>query len=1225
MIAGEAPPYPGLRAFARDESHLFFGREKDVDELIGRLAATRFLAVIGSSGSGKSSLVRTGLLSALDLGYFARAGAQWVVAAMTPGDQPLANLAQALDEVREGETGAIPVALLRRLLAEGPRSVIQWREAGNLAPEQNLLILVDQFEELFRYGDYAAREEAEAFVTLLLESARQADAHIHIVLTMRSEYLGACALIPGLAEEINRGLYLTPRMSREACRAAIEGPARLAGLAIEPALVNQILNDLAAFAPWEQDGSAAQDQRLLRRSDQLPLMQHLLNRLWLTAEPDAVGERSLTLADYRSLGGLGGALDAHGAEVLAGLSKSDQAAAETVFRTLVAGADPASAVRRPCPFHEVIANLKGDEERARRILDAFRAADCNFIRPPIDVALTHSSIVDISHESLIRQWTVLEDWMKAEVRAAANWDRLASAQARYHEGEGDLLSGLELAALAAWWDAEQPTSAWVDRHGGDHAGIAKFLARSRAAKAEADRRDRLRSLRIMTTVSSLLVIVVIALAYGFIQRQMTMMERETRMLASGFESRSAELVNSLMQLQDYCNRSQDEGACGILREAGWVSALPAARNEATSQLSSAEIDAQASSSEEPELSHAAASTRLYLAGQLDRGGNATQSIASYQEVFDAASRRMERAEAGSPGWIADLRQAADAGYYLAWSRLDANEQAAAAEILARMAGWLAPYDRNPVAPEMRLPLARLFWVQSRLALERDDADENARLDRRVLQLTESPRAYPLDYGPVSRLRIAVLWATEGDSRKASRNEACRIAAELDDLVLGEMTLRLAECDMEAARNALDEDRLEAAEAALSEGRRRLAEASERSPNLDLAVSRITLENVAIDLARKRDGEAVATRLQIENARRFAATFEGATFFQNTTDQIYWLYNGFKDLDARTLSEFEDSGAANHLYVDLFGDIADAIEPSQRAFSGSRYFAVVLAHASMKAANAHNELGEFVDGLGAAERAVRVMQEADLLAQFNDFSEDGAVICGVHARRIEALVGLRRTSEGLAAYAEMQDQCGAWLRRYPWEFYARAPMTSAVDKLGRFLAEEGRYDDALPLLEHASNWGVRASTDQLMAMYRDGLGVQIDPDKAASLATLAGQQSMKRFTVPTDFAGVKYPFHVYVRQYGSVARCPADRALAPEEADCAGFAGIDDQVQWVRIARGGEVPDDVITSFRRLDEIAQENNVAFPDLTVYALGAAQAEAAATTDAEDQNTSADAMVE
>src|SRR5690606_11821400 len=111
----------------------------------------------------------------------------------------------------------------------------EWANGGHLPPRANLIVLADQFEELFRYEDYSGREEAEAFVKLLVTAARE-DVPIYVAITMRSEYLGACTLIDGLPEVINRGLYLTPRMTREECRQAIVGPADVCGFRIEDGL-----------------------------------------------------------------------------------------------------------------------------------------------------------------------------------------------------------------------------------------------------------------------------------------------------------------------------------------------------------------------------------------------------------------------------------------------------------------------------------------------------------------------------------------------------------------------------------------------------------------------------------------------------------------------------------------------------------------------------------------------------------------------------------------------------------------------------------------------------------------------------------------------------------------------------------------------------------------------------------------------------------------------------
>ena len=178
MTAFDRAPYPGLRAFKREETDLFFGRDGCIDSMIERLAATRFLAVLGSSGTGKSSLVRTGLLPGLEMGLLPGPGSRWWVVDFRPAGEPLRNLARRLIENRRareggepaGEVSELDVNLLRARLARSSRSLIEWCREGHLPGGTNLLLLVDQFEELFRYEDYRGREEAEAFVTLLLES-----------------------------------------------------------------------------------------------------------------------------------------------------------------------------------------------------------------------------------------------------------------------------------------------------------------------------------------------------------------------------------------------------------------------------------------------------------------------------------------------------------------------------------------------------------------------------------------------------------------------------------------------------------------------------------------------------------------------------------------------------------------------------------------------------------------------------------------------------------------------------------------------------------------------------------------------------------------------------------------------------------------------------------------------------------------------------------------------
>src|SRR6516164_6192978 len=237
-------PYPGLRSFRRDESHIFFGRECTITEMVDRLALHRFLAVTGLSGSGKSSLVRTGLLNALERGLLVEAGSDWRVADFRPGARPLSRMVAALVDALGVKFSENELGLIEAKLARGPLGLVEWLNEIEFSGETNLLLLVDQFEEIFRYRHGPSGDDINAFVALLLASAKQRTRRIYVVITMRSDFLGDCARFTDLAETINDGQFLTPQLTRDQCREAIEGPAAVYGGHVEPALVTRMLNDM---------------------------------------------------------------------------------------------------------------------------------------------------------------------------------------------------------------------------------------------------------------------------------------------------------------------------------------------------------------------------------------------------------------------------------------------------------------------------------------------------------------------------------------------------------------------------------------------------------------------------------------------------------------------------------------------------------------------------------------------------------------------------------------------------------------------------------------------------------------------------------------------------------------------------------------------------------------------------------------------------------------------
>lgn len=462
-------PYPGLRPFERDEADVFFGREKQIDAMVNRLAARRLLAVTGSSGSGKSSLVRAGLLEALETGLLASAGPVWRFAVMRPLDRPMSELAGSLAAALGDTVTPEDVALRRAALDRGPLSLVEALRERPLPGGANLLIVVDQFEELFRYGGLAGREEAEAFVALLLQSVMQRDAPIYVTLTMRSDFFGECARFDGLAEAMCDSLYLCPRLSRDQIIAAIEGPARVFGGAVEPALVARMVNDMGTDP------------------DQLPLMQHALMRLWDQAQARHEAPPMLRLRDYLDARGLEGSLSRHADDILGELMRGHPqrlATTRRMFCLLIEGVGQ-RAVRRPTTVGEIMAVAEQPLDEITEIADAFRASSASLLTPGPDRPLAHDTLIDISHESLIRNWQPLAEWVREEAESAQQYRRVEE-RAKSSERDRLLLSDpQELETTLAWREQQRPNAAWAARYGSDFALTMKFIdeSRSRLRKA----------------------------------------------------------------------------------------------------------------------------------------------------------------------------------------------------------------------------------------------------------------------------------------------------------------------------------------------------------------------------------------------------------------------------------------------------------------------------------------------------------------------------------------------------------------------------------------------------------------------------------------------------------------------------------------------------------------------------------------------------------------------
>lgn len=486
------PPFKGLQYFDEADCDLFFGRELLTKTLMNRLHDSRFLSVIiGASGSGKSSLVRAGLIPALKR-------SSWQVHVITPTANPLTALASELTRGSESVTAA---ATLIDDLVQDPRSLALFLKRND-ARSQTLLV-IDQFEELFTL----CRDEfeREAFIDNLLTAITQSADIFTLVLTLRADFYAHLAQYPELRDQVAKHQEYIGPMSMEELRRAIEEPARLGHWAFEPGLVDLILRDVG-----DEPGA-------------LPLLSHALLETWKRR-----AGHTLTLKGYSDAGGVHGAI-AHTAEsVYQNLSTEEQAIARDIFLRLTELGEGTEDTRRRASFGELMSDAETKDE-VRKVLNVL--ADARLVTLGEETA-------EVAHEALIREWPSLRIWLNEDREGLQLHRRLTEAAREWEfleRDEGMLYRGAHL-AQAREWAALHPGALNATEKAFVEACVAleqrevaereaqhkrELEAAQKLAETERQSASRMRTRnRVITTVGSIaLILALLAGLFGFRSNQ----------------------------------------------------------------------------------------------------------------------------------------------------------------------------------------------------------------------------------------------------------------------------------------------------------------------------------------------------------------------------------------------------------------------------------------------------------------------------------------------------------------------------------------------------------------------------------------------------------------------------------------------------------------------------------------------------------------------------------
>ena len=517
-------PYPGLRSFSEDESLFFKGRDTHIQEIIKLLQANKFLMVTGASGDGKSSIIFSGLVPNARAGFFKANYNRWEVAHFRPERSPVKNLAKVLSGILGNPQDTIQTELNRGFgslvdLYKGSdlykdETTSEWQQADveeKRAMERstgNLLVIVDQFEEFFtnpeNFRNGSPTEEAQVLINLLLETAKislRDDIPIYVVFTMRSDYIGQCAAFRGLPEFIGFSQFFVPRLKRKELKQIVEEPAVLNGNSISPRLVERILYDLSEGI------------------DQLPILQHALSQVWLTADE---GKEEMDLIHYAKVGGMPAEdlpqderpafeswfnkleewqqqhfkdpglhriLDIHADQLYEGaweyykknhsnnlISIQESKLIIAMTFACLTKIDHSRAVRNRMTLQEItdiINQPKLTAEVVGAVINTYREQGNTFVRPFIEendsdsAVLKPESVLDITHESLIRNWQRLAKWADKEFEYYEIFLDFEKQLAKWLDNNRDSGYLLPIGPLTFFenWEQEcRPNKYWINRY-----------------------------------------------------------------------------------------------------------------------------------------------------------------------------------------------------------------------------------------------------------------------------------------------------------------------------------------------------------------------------------------------------------------------------------------------------------------------------------------------------------------------------------------------------------------------------------------------------------------------------------------------------------------------------------------------------------------------------------------------------------------------------------------
>ena len=433
-------PFPGLRSFNTDESEFFFGRNAETEDLILKLLKNKYVTVIGASGTGKSSLVSAGVLPGIMKQK--KDNSAFRIISFSPGNNPFVNLAAALIKGLDTEGKITDKNQLSDIL-QNQGNLYDALDQITDGLEENILVNIDQFEDLFRFGSSGLSETNKIkFIEFLINTINRNAPEIFIILSMRSEYMGECSHHWELARLINNSNYIVPEPGMENWRKIIEEPVILAGATIAPELTEVLLNDIRF------------------RNDQFPVLQHSLMKIWEHWQRSGDTQKPLSVIDYNSIGTIKNAITVHGNEIYEELDNRGKEICAILFKSITRKGSDNKGIRQPSEIATIKSIAGCSDAEIFEVIEKFRQPSRTFFTCSEEL-LTDDTIIDLRNECLIHLWGKLVEWIDDEASSMQIYMRLSEASTLYQQGKTGLYRQPDLQTAINWREKQKPELSWA--------------------------------------------------------------------------------------------------------------------------------------------------------------------------------------------------------------------------------------------------------------------------------------------------------------------------------------------------------------------------------------------------------------------------------------------------------------------------------------------------------------------------------------------------------------------------------------------------------------------------------------------------------------------------------------------------------------------------------------------------------------------------------------------